>query len=80
MEPRQLYKTMTFNKDFGFRQYITPHYQCDPKRQILARTFEDYKNKPRQGKLKITAKHKKCFFDEIVALTSENPEPSKYKV
>jgi hypothetical protein len=63
MEPRQLYKTMTFNKDFGFKEYITPAYECDPKRQILARTYEDFKNKPKQGKLKITTKPKKSYFD-----------------
>lgn len=63
MQTRELYKTMTFNADFGFKEYITPSYECDPKKQILQRTLEDYKHRPRQKKFKVTTKPKDCYFD-----------------
>lgn len=50
MDPRTHFRTLTFNADFGFREYLTPHVECDPKQQILRRTLEDYKHKPRQKK------------------------------
>lgn len=39
METHLLYKTLHFNADFGFREYVTPHVECDPKKQILQRTL-----------------------------------------
>jgi hypothetical protein len=80
METQVLYKTLHFNADFGFREYITPNCECDPKRQILQRTLEDYKHKPHQKKFQVTTKPKVCYFDDIARLTSANPEPSRYKV
>ena len=59
---------------------MTPHHDCDPKKQILHREWDDYKNKRKQGKLKITAKHKGCYFDELVKPFKPNPAPSRYKV
>jgi hypothetical protein len=35
METQTLYRTLNFNADFGFREYLTPHCECDPKKQIL---------------------------------------------
>ena len=80
MEPRTQYQTMTFNHDFGYREYITPSHDCDPKRQIILREWNDYKHKPKQGKFKVTTKPKTCYFDEIVKPFKGNPAPPRYKV
>lgn len=48
MDTRELFRTQTFNKDFGFIEYITPHCECDPKKQLLQRALEDYKHRPKQ--------------------------------
>jgi len=37
-----LYRTATYNHDFGFREYVTPDCECDPKKQILRRTMDDF--------------------------------------
>jgi hypothetical protein len=73
MDTQVLYKTLTFNADFGLREYITPHFECDPKQQILRRTLDDYKHKPRQKKFEVTTKPKVCYFEEVARITSANP-------
>lgn len=80
MDIRQVYRTSTFNHDFGFKQYITPGCECDPKKQILQREFADYKHKRRQGKLKVTTRSRVCYFDELAKPTSTYPAASMYKV
>ena len=78
MDLAKQYKTGTFNHDFGYKEYITPHASCDPKRQILMREWDDYKNKPKQGKFKVTTKPIVCHFDEQAALFAPNPAPNRY--
>jgi hypothetical protein len=79
MDPQTLFRTSTFNADFGYKEYITPHCSCDPKKQILERALDDYKHKPRQGKFKVTTKPRECYFDELAKTNSAFPEPSRYK-
>ncbi len=79
MNTPDLYKTLAFNHDFGFKEYVTPSCECDPKREILRRELADYKNKPRQGKFKVKTKPKICYFDELAKVTSDLPPPSQYK-
>lgn len=79
MKPADLFRTSTFNHDFGFREYITPAVGVDPKREILLREWSDYKHRPRQGKFKVTTRPRMCFFDEQAQLFKANPSPSKYK-
>ena len=80
MNTKNLYQTMTFNHDFGFKEYITPAGDFDPKKQRVQRELADYRKRRPQGKFKVTTKPKKCWFDEIAKLTSEVPGASKYKV
>lgn len=80
MDLQTAYRTATYNHDFGFHQYITPSCECDPKRQILQRTYEDYKHKPKQGKFKVTTRPRVCYFDEQAKPISAFPSPMKYKV
>ena len=71
---------MTFNHDFGYKEYITPPHDCDPLRQIIHRKWDDYKHKPKQSKFKVEFKHKGCYFDELVKPYKANPPPPRYKV
>ena len=63
MEPLHQYRTLSFNHDFGFKEYITPRVVCDPKKQILDREWADYKHRRKQGKFKVTTKPKVSYFD-----------------
>ena len=71
---------MEFNHDFGYKEYVTPPFYEDPKKQIVMREWNDYKHKRKQGKFKVTTKPITCFFDEIIKPLKPNPAPSRYKV
>lgn len=80
MNTQNLYRTLTFNHDFGFKEYITPSYDCDPKKSMVQKELADIRKRIPQGKFKVTTKPKKSWFEEIAKLTSNVPGASKYKV
>ena len=71
---------MSHNHDFGFREYLTPHCQADPKREILLREWADYKHKRKQGKFKTTTKPITCYFDELIQPIKDHPAAPRYNI
>jgi hypothetical protein len=80
MDPKTHFRTLSFNHDFGFKEYVTPSVDCDPKRQILYREWDDYKHKHKQGKFKVTTKPRVCYFDELAKPAQGHPGSARYKV